>query len=406
MNIKSLLRYRTNKKVLQISFLEAAFWAAFAVYSPFLTYFLKSKGYSNTTIGTITAINSIIVVFAQPLWGMISDKLQSIRRVFIICMCTAAILLQPLPLIRTVLLTGCLLAVETFFESPLGPLLDSWVIGTVKPEGVFYGHVRFLGSLSYAIVVLIFGVVISKFGTNIIFITFAFGTALNIYIASRIKTDTPVAALKFKDLKVGRLLSNYHYLTFLLFAIIIYVPARTYFIFLPTLIESVSGNSSHIGIYTMVSALSEIPVFLFGKNFMSKYKPVKLILASAALHILRSVLYSLASSPIHMILVAPIHGFSVSLFLSGMVYYIDSITPSELRSTSFTIATSIYSGISGIIGSYGGGYIIDTFGLNTVYAIGIISGISITLLFIVSTKLKLEPAAIPDSSKGIGGTSI
>ena len=120
MNIRSLLRYRPNKKVLQISSLEAAFWAAFAVYSPYLTYFLKTRGYSNTTIGTITAVNSFIVVFAQPLWGMISDKLQSIRRVFIICMCVTAILLQPLPLIPTVLLTGCLLAVETFFN-PAGP---------------------------------------------------------------------------------------------------------------------------------------------------------------------------------------------------------------------------------------------------------------------------------------------
>ena len=55
--------------------------------------------------------------------------------------------------------------------------------------------------LSYAVVVVVFGVVISKFGTNIIFITFAFGAALNVYIASRIKTDTPVAALKLKTLK-------------------------------------------------------------------------------------------------------------------------------------------------------------------------------------------------------------
>jgi MFS family permease len=406
MNIRSLLRYRPNKKVLQISSLEAAFWAAFAVYSPYLTYFLKTRGYSNTTIGTITAVNSFIVVFAQPLWGMISDKLQSIRRVFIICMCVTAILLQPLPLIPTVLLTGCLLAVETFFESPLGPLLDSWVIGTVKPEGVFYGHVRFLGSLSYAVVVVVFGVVISKFGTNIIFITFAFGAALNVYIASRIKTDTPVAALKLKDLKIGRLLSNYHYVTFLLFSTVLYIPAKTVFIFLPAIFDSVSGNSSHIGIYTTIAALSEIPVFLFGSRFMGKHKPVKLILLAAAAHIARIAVFPLASSPFHIILIGPLSGLSGAMFLSGMVYYIDSITPIELRSTSLTLANSIYQGVSGIIGSFVGGYLIDNFGLNTVYLAGTVAGTIITLLFIVSIKLKPNPATFLNTTKGIGGSSI
>lgn len=403
MNIKSLSRFRPSINVFRISLLEAAFWAAFAVYYPFLTYFLKTRGYSNTIIGTITAVNSFIVIFAQPLWGVISDKLQSIRRVFIVCICATAIFMQPLPLVQTVLLTGCLLAVITFFESPLGPLLDSWVIGIVKSEGVFYGHVRFLGSLSYAIAVSIFGIIISRFGTNIIFLIFAIGAVVNMFIASRIKTEAPVASLKLKDLKIGRLFSNYHYITFLLFAIILYVPVRTYFIFLPVIIESVSGNSSHIGISAMVTALSEIPVFLFGKKFMGKHKPIKLILISAATHILRSILFTFASSPLHIILISLLQGLAGALFLSGMLYYIDSITPAELRSTSFTLASSIYLGVSGIIGSYGGGYLIDNFGLNTVYITGIISGIIVTLLFIVSIRLKPKPAVVSDSAKSVGG---
>ena len=229
---------------------------------------------------------------------------------------------------------------ETFFESRWGPLLDSWVIGTVKPEG-FYGHVRFLGSLSYAVVVVVFGVVISKFGTNIIFITFAFGAALNVYIASRIKTDTPVAALKLKDLKIGRLLSNYHYVTFLVFSTVLYIPVKTIFIFLPAIIDSVSGNSSHIGIYTTIAALSEIPVFLFGSRFMGKHKPVKLILLAAAAHIARIAVFPLASSPFHMILIALFRPVRRDVFIrNGILHRFDN--PIELRSTSLTLANSIY----------------------------------------------------------------
>ena len=75
------------------------------------------------------------------------------------------------------------------------------------------------------------------------------------------------------------------------------------------------------------------------------------------------------------------------MFLSGMVYYIDSITPIELRSTSLYRKLHL-PGVSGIIGSFVGGYLIDNFGLNTVYLAGTCSGTIITLLFIVSIKLK------------------
>ena len=71
-----------NKRQLYFSFLVLLFWGTFAAYYPFGVVILQEKGFSNTVIGTIMAINSMIVVFAQPFWGMISDRMRSVKNIY------------------------------------------------------------------------------------------------------------------------------------------------------------------------------------------------------------------------------------------------------------------------------------------------------------------------------------
>jgi len=62
----------------------------------------------------------------------------------------------------------------------------------------------------------------------------------------------------------------------------------------------------------------------------------------------------IAILPIHIILIQALQGLSFALFLTGTVYYIDSLGPQKLKATAQTVAVALYSGMSGIIGSHGG----------------------------------------------------
>ena len=57
-----------TKKRMQFTSLEFMFWATFGA-TPFTVVFLREQGLKSTTIGLILSINSIIGIFAQPLWG-------------------------------------------------------------------------------------------------------------------------------------------------------------------------------------------------------------------------------------------------------------------------------------------------------------------------------------------------
>ena len=204
-------------------------------------------------------------------------------------------------------------------------------------------------------------------------------------ISSRINEDKPVStAATAKDLKVGRLLKNYRYIAFLLFSVVIYIPHKAAGTFLPNLMESVGGTKADVALASSLMAYSEAPMFLLNTKLLKRFKPTQLILASAGFFILRQIGCLLATSPTQVILVQIINGVAFALFLNGAVYYIDFLAPDELKATAQTLATSLYVGLSGIIGNYGGGWVIDNLGIDTLHQAGAYISLGITILFIAS----------------------
>ncbi|MCT4618118.1 MAG: MFS transporter [Marinisporobacter sp.] len=376
---------KTNSKTIRFSIVEFFFWGTFAAYYPYLTVFLDSKGLDNIQIGMILAINSFISVFGQPFWGMVSDKTQSIKKVFMILLCVAVILISSLSFYEGALLLGIVFGIITFFESALAPLLDSWVIMSIQKEkNTSYGNIRLWGSVGYAVMVYIFGQLIEMNGIGILFICYALFGIITIFLCTRVGENSSIHGNKVKKLKISKLLKNYDYIVFLIFAVGIFIPYKAAYTFLPRLMDAVGGNKAHLGIALSVMALSEVPLFILSNRLIDKIKPIYIILFSAIFFILRQFLFAIASSPIHVILIQALQGLSFALFLTGSVYYIYSLAPEELKSTAQTFGSAVFIGGSGIVGNYGGGWAIEHFGLVNMYNIGIYLSMAVTLFFMIS----------------------
>lgn len=371
-------------KRLKFSAIEFFFWAACSAYYPYFVIFLRDRGLSNTTIGTIAAIVSSIVVFAHPFWGMMSDFLNSVKKVFILAIAAASVLLLTLPLYQKAVILGLVLVLVTFFESPLMPLLDSWLVRSIKDdETISYGSVRFWGSVGFALMVLVMGVVVDRFGIEIIFWIYASLSLLTITACLFIKDVKPAQAASFKNFQPGNLLKIRPYLFFIILSTILFMPHRASMVFLPTLFEHIGGTGKEYGILYFLMAMSEVPVFIFSGRLLSKFKPKTLIGISLPFFILRQILYSMTTTPVQAILIQLIHGLSLGLFLAGSVFYIYELAPEHLKATAQTLATSMYFGLSGIVGNMAGGFIIDKYGLKLFYQIGCIVSVIAAILFII-----------------------
>ena len=136
-----------------------------------------------------------------------------------------------------------------------------------------------------------------------------------------------------------------------------------------------------------VSASSEIPILYFSSRLIRKYKATTLILLGTVFYIIRLLIYSVAASPIAIILAQLLQGLSYGLFLTSFVHYIHSLAPAGLKTTAQTMGNAVYTGLGGIVGNYVCGRIIDGFGIHAVYRFTAIEDIVISLLFLLTIVL-------------------
>lgn len=125
-----------------------------------------------------------------------------------------------------------LLATLTMFESPLSPLMDSWVIQEIRNEqDLSFGNIRLWGSLGYSLFAYILGILVDRASMRYNFIIFAIMTAIVILLTRNIKDEATASTISLKDMKISKLLKNYSYITFCFFYRNLYSPQSLLFIF-------------------------------------------------------------------------------------------------------------------------------------------------------------------------------
>lgn len=396
------------KKRLRFSGMEFLFWATLAAGS-FNVVFLRGRNLSNTTIGTIMALVACTNIFAQPLWGIVSDRIRSVKKVCVLCLACSGAVFFLLPFSKTVVLTCVMLMTFTLFSSPLSPLLDSWVIKGIAGEPrISYGSLRLLGSIGYAIMTFVYGKLIDSVSINIIFIAYLILALISILSIVRMESETLTGHRTLKEMKVGRLFRNYYFAAFVIFAFLIYIPTTASMTYLPNLVEQVGGSREQLGIMFSFRALTEIPVFLFGGYLIKRFRPERLLIFAGILYSLQQLVYLLSVKPWQAFAGQVLGGPSYSLFLLGMIHYVYMLAPEELKSTSQTVAASFSMGLSSVVASYAGGLLIDHAGIYWLYRIGVISNVLMVTLFILSFALgkrvlKQNKSVIGEESQNVQG---
>ena len=116
-----------------LSFMEFIGYGTSIAALGYLTVFLQEVGLDAAQVGMVTAINSVVGMVASPFWGIVSDKMQSMRKTLLICMSVAMVLWFFVPASSQWFLWGMpvmsvLLPVTNFFRAPMSSLVDSWTV--------------------------------------------------------------------------------------------------------------------------------------------------------------------------------------------------------------------------------------------------------------------------------------
>ncbi len=377
------------RKRLLLSSMQFMFWAAFGI-APFIVVLLREQKLDSITIGLMLSINSFIGIFGQPIWGMVSDWVKSAKKVFILCMSVCTITYALLMNARSPLAIGIILAVDTFFRSPVVSLVDIWCVASISgDERISYGSLRLWGSIGFALTVLFFGIISDGRSVTVLFPFYFILAALTITLSFFIKygNNAQVRRIGFKELKPRKLFNNYYYLALVGFMFLITLPNTPAGTFLPDLFVQVGGTTAQYGFMHSIKAFLEVPFFFFGKKLLERFGCVRIIIAAAFLYMIQQLLLACAVTPAQVILAQTLNGPAYSLYLISTLQYIFNLAPDDLKATAQTMASALGGSLSSIVGNYGGGLFITYFGLRSIFWTGAISDIITITLFILSFTL-------------------
>jgi PPP family 3-phenylpropionic acid transporter len=351
------------------------FWFATAT-GGYLTVFLQKQGFKPDQVGIINAVNALIMILANPFWGMLADKLRSIRKIFLFCMCIAAVLWALVPVSSRIMLGPLalmylIIPVGAFFRQPANSLIDAFVVQRSDIEHVAYGHVRLWGSISFAIMNISLSMILPWTGVEISFYMYGCAFIPLLVIMWRMKgVDMSAADAKkpqsLKTMGFGRLFKNYYFISYLVFAVFIHMPANTSMVFLPYLVASVGGDTAQLGLVTGYKALLEIPMLLLMRPLRQRF-PLPIAIGGAAVfYAFEALLYTRASSLIHIMLIQTLHGLGGGLMIGAATNYVYSLAPKGLNSTAHTMHGAA-NAIAAIVGNVSGGILIVAIGVKSFY---------------------------------------
>ncbi len=369
---------------LKFSVLQILFWCGFTSIISFAVSYFSEKGISASIIGITVSIATLSTFLGQFFWGYLADKIRSNKKVFIIT-CTLAIAFSFLTYymnsITLIIITYALL---NFVFLPTAANLDGWILKVYHETPQVYGFIRSWAALFSAFFSLLYGILIKDLGYSImpIFVTvfMIMAIALAVFI-----TDAPASEKQFskpskqEDNAFKELFSSKKFIYFTVVMFFIGLASAPLMPLVSMIIESVNGSVEYVGYTISVACIVQFPFMALAAKF-KWISPLTRILIAAFANLIGIIFMATASSPIAVLVGFAFNGMWFGLVMPAIRESAFALAPKKLQTTAIGTIEAISMSLTGIIATFAGGYIIDSF--------------SVQVLLIITGTLQLIPIAL------------
>ena len=369
------MNYVETNTFLTFSALDAIFWAFFAASAAFTTTYLLACGMSSSILSIMLAAYMGASFCGAFFWGPLCDKKQTNRNIFIPVFIASVVtgLLIWVFASRNYWISALLYPVFGFLLIPLGSNLDSWMLRAFHKDAGTYGRARSIGSIGYAIMALVMGMLINTFGYIMIpALSIALGLIV-LAIAFSIKEERFESTARKIEKPKGGIKDLLHIGPFMFMVVVVFFTGlsinpvnnlKTVFI------QNVGGDVSMLGMDSFIGVCLQALLIFISGNLKRIPADVRLFLMSASV-LTTMVLISTAVNPWMIILGTIFSNISYGIMLPTQREIVETYVPDHIKTTAHSLSDTMYSGFSGIIALTYSGYIIDGFGAKYVTILGI-----------------------------------
>ena len=283
--------------------IQSLYWAGFAAIWAFLSVLLLYRGFSNSQIGTVSALALLMPLAVQPVLASLADRDRRFTSRRLAMALTGLLLLCAVGLwcsAGSMAVTAALYVLVGISLTATAPFHSAMAM-ELQQHGVAlnYGLSRGLGSACYAASVLVLGVVVERYAPTAVLPVFAGEMLLLLLLTWRFRASRTMEATAGSGpvLSVGQLLRRYPAYTWLLVGCALLMACHsatcTYMIHI---VGKVGGSESMMGSALAVAAFLELPAMGLFSRMRRKVPLAWLLIFCAAFFVIRAGLFWAARS--------------------------------------------------------------------------------------------------------------
>ena len=383
----------TLSKFVKFGALDFLYWSFFASFLGFVTTYFLSCGMSSSMLSLVVAAYMFFAFLGAFFWGGMADKKRSNRKVFIpeLVILTVLCLAEFFLVKVNIWFAAVLHPLVGFMAPPLGTNLDAWMLRAFNYDAGHFGRARALGSVGYAVSMLLLGQVYNLIGFHMI--PFVTGTLfVIIVIMATITEEKPYEAVKREAPKGNTkdLLKIRPYVILIIILFLTGVSTAPINNLKIVILESVGGDVSILGVDSFIGVMVQA-VFIFISGSLRRM-PSKVRMFLVTLFATSMLVFVWqALNPAMIIIGTVMMNVSYGLLLPTMREITEKNVPAPLKNTAHSLTDAMFGSFAGVFALLYSGALMDAFGAKFVAFLGVL--IMIVPVLFSAIDLFRKPAA-------------
>ncbi|MBN2047951.1 MAG: MFS transporter [Anaerolineaceae bacterium] len=378
------------------SIFYASYWGAMGFLLPFLFVDLNRRGATQTQIGIISTLISACFLIAPPLVSRVADQRR--QRVLISAVLSvllgAALLFLRLPRQLLWIVVGVVL--YAVHRAPIEPIANGVVVRMVEKANLSYGRVRLWGSLAFAVIGSVIGMLYSKIGYDWMYVFSAAAMIFTGFIALLLDEPAESAVAPLLEAAPARakgirgFVPQDPILLLVLVSIFFQGAMLSLGLSMSSIYMSDLGASDLlIGMVAGLPALFEIPMMISSQQIIRRFGALNAMLTAMISVVFGFLFYVAFKSPLLILLGAVPRGAGFGLYFVSAITFINERAPADRIATYQSFLTILTFGLAPLIFSPLSGIIYEQ--LSPVMLFSLATGLGIiSLLVLAYTRIKLR----------------
>lgn len=363
-----------KNKIIKFGILDGLYWAYYAVFIGFCTTYFLEYGMTTTEMSLIVVLFMIFAMIGSFFFGSVRDALRTNKKVFIplLVIVTIVSIAEIIACQKNMRLLFFIHPLLAFFVSSLGTSIDVWMLKEFDNDADAFGKARAVGSVGYAIVMLICSKVYEKLGYSYMTWILIVTTILVIISASSCEETKFSSVTRTKlDISATKELFKIPDYTIMIFILFFSGLSTTSISSLKTVfLQAVGGNVATLGIDSFAGVMAQ-SLFIFISGQISKINAKTRLLMSTICIFFTLLFNLLATSPFLIICGTVMANISYGIILPTMREITERSVPAKFTNVAHSIGDIMYGNMCGIIGLSYSGILIDKYGTKSIVVLGL-----------------------------------